>query len=180
YDPALRAMPWTRTHLWLVDDDVRQGGATLLRDWVLDHAGIPDEQVHVIPFDDADPASRYIESMRTEFAWREKGHERLDSVLLPLVPDGRLGGIRPCSAAIEERRHPVVEDGDRVTMSLAMLNASRCLAILGLGEEVGGVIERLLDRRTTSLELPAAGLDPLAGELRWYLDESACAFLGSV
>jgi len=187
YDPNYRLLPWKRTHLWLTADrrvgfDDERSAFRLLRETIIDHSDIPREQTHpIFPLAD-DAAQRYERELREALAWREKGHDRLDYALLALGPNGELAGLHPRDPALRAGNELMtVASGPRapaptpITMTLPLLNASRFIAVVAVGEQVRPTLARIAEGDATAHDMPAAGIRPLAGELRWYLDEAACA-----
>jgi 6-phosphogluconolactonase len=189
YDPGFRELPWKRTHLWLVDErrvppDDDRSNFKMIRETIVMHSDIPREQVHPINTGAAAPAVEYEAALRESLAWREKGHDRLDFVVLGMGEDGHTASLFPHSPAlgVEDRlvtmnSGPRVTPPERITMTYNLINASRFIAILITGEKKRPALERVLSRdggRAGREELPILGVAPLAGELRWYLDKPAC------
>lgn len=190
YDPNYRDLPWKRTHLWIVDErrvpfDDDRSNFKMIRETLVIHSDIPQEQVHPIPatLDDAD--TRYETELKDVLAWREKGHDRLDYALMGMGADGHTASLFPHSPALDSRGRlvlinagPAVTPPDRVTMTFDLLNASRFLAVMVTGEKKRDTIRRVTEasRQPTPAiaDLPILGLKPLGGELRWYLDAAAC------
>lgn len=172
-DPTCRGLPWKRTHLWLVEEADVPGGdprsrLSAIRDALVEHSDIPDEQVHPIGTGPA-AAAEYQACLRETLAWRERGHDRLDCVMLELEEGGEVAGLR-CGAGDADdlvtmlpTRPPVV------SLTPAMLNAARFIGVLAVGDAAASGVRAM--RRGA----PASRLRPLAGELRWYLDHAACA-----
>ena len=110
YGIEYRWLPWKRTHLWLIDERIDDEGnvskAPVLRDFLVDHAGLPPEQFHVIEPSGSSPAREYEVNLQEVLSWRERGQDRLDYVLLGLVPGGGDGGFPG---------RLVAGDGDRET-----------------------------------------------------------------
>jgi 6-phosphogluconolactonase/glucosamine-6-phosphate isomerase/deaminase len=183
YDPNYRRLPWRRTHLWLVDTpcvppDDEWSGFRQIDETLVDHADIPGDQVHPIHAESRKADRDYESQLRETLAWREKGHDRLDYVLLLLGTDGHVGGLRPGSVGVSDEERLAVrsrdDDADRVTMTLRMINASRLVAVTGIGASVSAAVGRLSSGRASVDDMTAAGLAPLNGELKWYLDADAC------
>jgi len=166
-----------------------------------EHSGIPTEQLHPIHAlaDDADLA--YQRELREHLGWREKGHDRLDFTLLGMGADGHTASLFPRSAALmadlspdpaeallplHERpalvrfnSGPTVTPPDRVTLSLPMINASRFIAVLITGSSKRDMLTRVTRSASGQApqdpaDLPILAVQPLAGELRWYIDHAAC------
>ncbi|MCC6660067.1 MAG: 6-phosphogluconolactonase [Phycisphaerales bacterium] len=187
YDPALRGLPWEKTHLWIVDErrvpfDDERSNFGMIRDTIVLHAGIPASQVHPMEALEPDADARYERTLRETLEWREKGHDRLDCVLLGIGEDGHTASLFPRSPALvsaPEDRLVLLNDGPhvtpppRVTMTLRLINASRFVGVLALGGKKRRALTRVVEAREPVFDLPILGVRPLAGELRWYLDAAA-------
>lgn len=188
YDPALRDLPWKRTHLWITDERAVGGSEEsrfdLLRQLVVEQSDIPAEQAHAIRAAETEPDRRYEADLREHLAWREKGHDRLDFVLLGLGSNAGIAGLHPGRTPEADRDRLAVIAGAQqdeqpsVTLTLTMINAARFIAVLATGPALRGAIAEIgaarLRRPAAADSPPPAGrLLPLAGELRWYLDHEA-------
>ena len=182
YDPNFRDLPWKRTHLWLAHETragAAQPGATYaaVNALIVQHSDIPLAQVHPIDANDPDAHLRYEQSLKDVLEWREKGHDRLDCVLLTLGADGGVGGLKPHCPSVDDECPMVMRCGDGgadVTLTPRLLNASRFVGIVATGEQVRDCVTRLEARASTAIDLPAVAINPVGGELRWYLDSDAC------
>lgn len=172
YDPPLREFPWIKTQVWLVAEDHDDPGhpasrASIVRAWLASHCDIPPAQIHSIPTDDPAPADAYERDLQAALEWREKGHDRLDFALLSLDPDG---AILPDAIASTSPGGLVDQHADRCAMSARLLNAARCVGIIATGADRAPAVGRWAGR---SASAPACPIDPVGGELRWYLDHDA-------
>jgi hexose-6-phosphate dehydrogenase len=183
YDPNFRDLPWKRTHLWLAHETMSTNpqapGDTyaLVHDLIVHHSDIPLSQVHPIDARDPDAHLRYEQALKDVLEWREKGHDRLDCVLLTLSPPGGVAGLAPDCPSVDEEACMVTRcghDREGVTLTPRLLNASRFVGIVAAGEEVRESVTRLEARASTAADLPAVAINPVGGELRWYLDSEAC------
>lgn len=180
YDPAVRGFPWSRTRLWLTDerstDPESSRGVALSELWGT-HSGIPADQVHTVSEVSEGGAAAYAADLRQVLGWRERGHDRIDAVVMTLGADGGVAGLGPGAPAAGDDlvRFDPAEGSPRVTMTMHLINAARFVAILACGpgvrEAIAGVIRA---RRVGGTGPPAASLAPLGGDLRWYLDRDAC------
>ncbi|MBL8765254.1 MAG: 6-phosphogluconolactonase [Phycisphaerae bacterium] len=187
-DPMARGFPWARTHLWIVDErrvpfEDERSNFGQIRDLLVEHSGIPAEQVHPIRATEPDADLAYERELRETLAWREKGHDRLDFVLLGMGADAHTASLFPRSPALDAgpdrlvvfNAGPRVTPPDRVTMTYRLLNASRFIAVLAVGASKRDTLARVAARSAPAADLPILGIEPLGGELRWYLDFAACA-----
>jgi 6-phosphogluconolactonase len=186
YDPNCRRLPWRRTHLWLVDErcvpfDHPHSNFRMINEIIADHSDIPQEQVHPIFATSATADEEYEAELREALAWREKGQDRLDYVLLGLGVDGHTASLFPHTDPLHETRRLVrfnkvlnATPPDRVTMTYPLINAARFIAVLATGSAKAPMIQRLAAGRDTYEQIPIKGIKPLNGELKWYLDAEAC------
>lgn len=179
YDPQYRLLPWRRTHLWLVDEgpggpDDEASAFSVVRDFICDHADIPLEQVHPIPADRATADEDYERDLRETLAWREKGQDRLDYVLLVLGEGASIAGLHPGQWLDEHSGRFVArvmdEAHDRVSMLPGLINAARFVAVVASGPERAPDVRTAADDETA----PVRRIAPVQGELRWYVDQDAC------
>lgn len=191
WDPRLRDFPWRRTHLWQVDercvedhDDRRNW--KMIGGLLLEHSDIPRAQVHPMPVLEPDGDERYERELRAAFEWRERGHDRLDFVLLGMGGDLHTASLFPGSVALgaPAGRLAVFNDGPgvapprRMTLTFEMLNASRFVCVMVTGADKRGAVARLIEDRLDMAAAPILGVEPLGGVLRWYLDAGACPAMG--
>lgn len=186
YDVATREFPWKRTHLWIVDErrvpfEDDRSNFKMIRELIVGHSDIPRDQVHPIEAMEPDADVRYERALRDTLEWREKGHDRLDYVLLGMGSDAHTASLFPKSPALDVsgklvaiNAGPMVTPPERVTLTYEMLNASRFVSVMVTGSRKRATVAKVAGRKGSSHELPILGVKPLAGEMRWYLDAEAC------
>ncbi|MBM4111839.1 MAG: 6-phosphogluconolactonase [Phycisphaerae bacterium] len=185
-DPNYRLMPWRRTHLWIVDErrvpfEDEKSNYRHIHEIIAEHADIPAAQVHPIPAMEEDAAAQYERALRESLGWRERGQDRLDFVLLGMGDNGHTASLFPMTRVLDERERwvglcdgPTVTPPPRVTMTYPLINAARFVGVLVVGANKAEMISRVARGKEDYHELPIKGIQPLAGELRWYLDRAAC------
>lgn len=186
YDPNYRHLPWRRTHLWIVDErcvpfDHEQSNYRMIRETIVDHADIPPEQVHPMPSTSAKADVEYEEELRSALGWRERGQDRLDYVLLGMGADGHTASLFPGSETLREEKRLVrlsfaesAKTRERITMTFPTINAARFIAVLITGSEKAHTVQCVAAEDASVMDLPIRGVQPINGELRWYLDAAAC------
>lgn len=187
-DPRYRELPWQRTHLWIVDErcvpfEDEKSNFKQIKEIIVDHTDIPKSNVHPMMVMQEDAAEAYERDLQQALAWREKGQDRLDYVLLGMGGDGHTASLFPRSPALDSgdpprlvlaNRGPKVTPPDRVTMTYYLLNASRFVGVMCVGEGKKPMLAKVASGSHQVADLPIMGIRPHAGELRWYLDYAAC------
>lgn len=189
-------MPWSHTHLWVVDErrvseDDERSNIRMIRHSLADRVPIPADRVHPMPVLEQDPATRYEHELAEAFGIQPPSSPsgatdppRLDFVLLGMGDDGHTASLFPLSSALGVRdRWIAVNDGagvtppPRVTMTFPLLNAADHVAVLITGEKKSPMLRRV-DRATQGIHhdaqtLPITAIHPQQGTLTWFLDASA-------
>lgn len=167
-DPKYRSMPWSRTHLWSISEPTVPPGHPdhSMTHWTQiagEAGGIPPQQLHNIHGHQPSGPMLYASELTEHLEWRERGHDRLDFVLLGDEPEliggfddpaDQLVGYSPCQT--------------RIVMTRRLINSSRFIGILGVGRSGRVLLDKI------SGESHRIGLSPHGGIMRWYLDEYAC------
>jgi 6-phosphogluconolactonase len=187
-DPDLRAFPWSKTHIWLVDDrrvpesDERSNMA-MLRESLIDHIDLPADQVHPMPVLENDPATPYEQAL-SQHLGDSSQPPALDFILLGMGGDCHTASLFPGSAATGVTDRWIVVNDDqavtpppRVTMTFPLINAGRYVAVLLTGSKKAQPLQQLEKQLETvgrdPQDWPISGIDPAAGPLHWYLDAPA-------
>ncbi|MBX3389907.1 MAG: 6-phosphogluconolactonase [Phycisphaeraceae bacterium] len=167
YDPRYRELPWRRTHLWVVEEEPggKETHFELLKDSIVAQSDIPDEQVHR-PLAGED----YEDDLKNVLGWREKGQDRLDYMLLPVLAGGFTHG-----SPLTGPDSPLIDSGHgRIRMSRRLIEATRFISHVALGADMESAIREVTRAKNGSIRLLAREVRPIGGELRWYVEESAC------
>ncbi len=187
YDPNCRQLPWPRTHLWLVDErgvplDDDRSNFRMINETIVQHSGIPREQVHPIDAMSESADVDYEAQLREVLQWRQRGQDRLDFVLLGMGEDGHTASLFPYNAALGERHRlvrcvdePTAQPPHRVTMTFPLINSARLVAILVTGASKADAISRIARGDASVEQMPVTGVCPEQGVLKWFLDAEACA-----
>lgn len=186
-DTRFRAVPWLRTHIWIVDerrvpDDDDLSNFKSMRGSLLEGISTPPSQIHPMMVMSDSPDALYEAEMRSVFGMPE-GLPKMDFVLLGMGGDCHTASLFPRSDAIAEKdRLIVVNQGanvtppDRVTMTYSLLNAARQLAVLCVGAKKTDALTRVSDQMKAGpdpVNVPITGIQPTDGGLTWYLDHDA-------
>ena len=187
-DPFVELIPWEQTHVFWGDErcvppDDPGSNYRSAREALLDHVPLPAGQIHRVrgEWPPEQAAQAYEDELHQVFG---SGRPRFDLILLGLGDDGHTASLFPDSPTLEEKERLVVpavaqyenRPAERVTFTLPLLNHARQIMFLVTGTAKADILPRVL--RRTVPELPAARVQPAAGELTWWIDEAAAANLG--
>ncbi len=169
YDPPLRSLPWHKTHLWLVDEviDASAPRFGIIEGLLATHSGVPAAQIHRIRPDVSDPAGAYQRELQDVLEWRERGHDRLDMVVLALSDSGPNLALTSLRA---DAQPLVARDAGRVAMTPRLINASRLIGIYAPGAASRSLLQQVQGDEAS----PWRCICPMGGALHWYLDREAC------
>jgi 6-phosphogluconolactonase len=164
------------------DDD--RNNARMAFEILLDQTDIPAIQVHKMRTD-----------IETNFAVEEYNKllhnffgntpSTFDLVLLGMGDDGHTLSLFPGSALIDENLHWVnsvyneKQEMYRITLMPLIVNKSVNIAFMVDGPKKAKVLQQVLEGAYVPEKLPSQLIQPIAGELHWFLDEDAAKNLKS-
>lgn len=140
---------WARTHVWFGDErcvmaDDAASNYGMARASLLDHVGIPPEQVHPLPGGMLPgQAALQAEDALRAFADAVGEGPLFDVVMLGAGPDGHTASLFPDGRALLAQDRLIVsttaperfEVRDRLTMTLPVLGSSRLVLMLATGAD---------------------------------------------
>jgi 6-phosphogluconolactonase len=165
------------------DSNYRMADETLLS-----KAPIPPANIFRIPAENPDAAAAAESYERTLQKFFEVGAgevPRFDLILLGVGPDGHTASLFPESAALQDQSRLVVANWvekmktSRITFTLPLLNAARCVAFLVSGIDKAAVLREVLEGKTPGEKYPSKLVRPSDGKLIWFVDRAAASELSS-
>jgi 6-phosphogluconolactonase len=104
-----------------------------------------------------------------------------DLVLLGLGDDGHTLSLFPGSEILQDKQSWVKaihtkEKGERITLMPAVVNKASAIVFLITGEKKASVLKEIMGDQNEQ-NYPAQLIQPLNGELHWFLDEAAATYL---
>jgi len=185
--PLRDLIPWDAVHVFWGDercvpaDDPRSNAAMVHRA-LLDHAPVPEAQVHPITCAGAprEGAAKYEKLLRVFFG---DGPPRFDLVFLGLGENGHTASLFPGTAVLEERQRwvaevYVAEEGlHRVTLTAPVINQAALVSFLAPGEGKAEVLREVLEGNADPRILPARLISPADGKFIWLVDRAAARLL---
>jgi 6-phosphogluconolactonase len=136
--------------------------------------------------DAAAAAEAYEQTLRKFFQLGPGEFPRFDLILLGIGPDGHTASLFPGTAALQEKSRLVVANWveklktSRITLTLPVLNAGRCVAFLVSGTDKADALKAVLEGDAPGEQYPSKLVKPSDGKLIWLVDRAAASGLSSV
>ena len=180
---------WQKTHFWWVDermvpsDDPESNFGTVQK-LLISKIDIPENNIHHI-HGQADPkreSDYYADQIQQEVP-SENGSPLFDLILLGMGEDGHTASIFPEQIELmnsdricEVAHHPVTNQA-RITLTGRVINNAAGVWFLVTGVGKAKRVAEIIHRTKNAPQLPASYIDPVHGELCWFLDEPASSSL---
>jgi 6-phosphogluconolactonase len=127
----------------------------------------------------------YEETIKKFFQLEAGAFPRFDLILLGMGPDGHTASLFPGTTGLQEKSRLVIANRveklktDRLTLTLPVLNAARCVTFLACGSDKAAMLRNVLEENVAGELYPAKLVRPSAGKLIWMLDRAAACDLKS-
>ncbi|MCA1612693.1 MAG: 6-phosphogluconolactonase [Acidobacteria bacterium] len=185
---ARDTIEWPKLHVFFGDErcvppDHPESNYRMASESLLSRVPLPAENVHrmIGEGDAAANARLYEDELRAFFG--DEPWPALDLVLLGLGDDGHTASLFPATAALGERgawvaANPVEKLGAfRLTLTAPAINHAARVAFVVTGGGKAGVLAEVVEGPRDPRKLPSQLIEPRAGTLHWFVDESAAARL---
>ncbi|MHB8216837.1 MAG: 6-phosphogluconolactonase [Candidatus Sulfotelmatobacter sp.] len=188
---ASASLPWGQVFFFWGDErhvppDDPDSNYRMAREALLSKIPIPPANVFPVPAENPDAAAAaeaYEQTVKKFFALREGELPRFDLILLGMGPDGHTASLFPETAALQEKSRLVVANwvdklkASRITFTLPVLNAARCVAFLVSGVDKAAVLHEVLEGNALPEKYPSKLVQPSNGKLIWFVDRAAASQL---
>ncbi len=180
---------WQKTHFWWVDErmvpsnDPESNFGTVQK-LLFSKIEIPKENIHYI-HGDANPlqeSEKYSILIQQNLSSLD-GWPEFDLILLGMGEDGHTASIFPDQIGLmhsdricEVAHHPVTNQA-RITLTGRVINNAAGVWFLLTGVGKAKRMAEIIHRTENASQLPASYIDPIHGELCWFLDEPASGSL---
>jgi 6-phosphogluconolactonase len=130
-------------------------------------------------------ADNYEKTLRKFFQLAPDAVPSFDLILLGMGPDGHTASLFPGTAALHEKTRLAVANWvdklktNRLSLTLPVLNAARCVAFLVSGTDKAAVLRSVLEENVPGEQYPAKLVQPKNGKVIWFLDRAAASSLSS-
>jgi 6-phosphogluconolactonase len=188
---ARTTLPWDRMFFFLSDErhvppTDPDSNYRMAYEAMLSKVPVPPGNMFRIPAENPDAASaakEYESTLRTFFKTAPGQFPNFDVILLGMGPDGHTASLFPGTAGVQEKSRLVIANWveklktHRLTFTLPVLNAARCVAFLVSGTDKAAVLRSVLEEKAPGDQYPASLVQPTDGKLIWFLDRAAASGL---
>jgi 6-phosphogluconolactonase len=186
-------LPWDRMFFFWGDErhvppDDADSNYRMANEALLSKVPIPPANIFRIPAENPDAfaaAEAYEQTVRKFFALAPGEFPRFDVILLGIGPDGHTASLFPETEALQEKSRIVVANWveklntSRITFTLPVLNAARCVAFLVSGIDKAAVLHEVLEGHGPAEKYPSKLVQPSEGKLIWFVDRAAASELST-
>jgi 6-phosphogluconolactonase len=190
---ASSSLPWNQMFFFFGDerhvppDDV-ESNYRMANESLFSKAPIPPGNIFRVPTENPDAdatAAAYEQTLRNFFGVKPGEIPPFDLILLGMGPDGHTASLFPETNALKEKLRLVVANWveklktSRITLTLPVLNAARCVAFLVSGTDKAPALHEVLEGDAPGEKYPSKLIQPEDGKLIWFIDRAAASDLSA-
>ena len=185
--PYKELIPWEKLHFFWGDEravpfEDSRNNAKMCYDELLDKVPVKAENIHIMRTDitPEESALEYEKIIKTYF---EGSETTFDFVLLGMGDDGHTLSLFPGTEVIHEQHAQATsfflqaQDMYRITLTAPVVNNAACVAFLAAGAGKAEVLKQVLKGEKNVDLYPSQIIQPVIGQLHWFVDEAAAALL---
>jgi 6-phosphogluconolactonase len=188
---ARTTLPWDRMFFFWSDErhvppTSPESNYRMAHEAMLSKVAVPPANVFRIPSENPDAvaaAKEYEAAIEKFFQLHPGQYPRFDLILLGMGPDGHTASLFPGTDGLQEKSRLVIANWveklktHRLTFTLPLLNAARCVAFLVSGTDKATALRSVLEENMAGEQYPAKLVQPTDGKLIWFLDRGAASGL---
>jgi len=190
---ARTTLPWDRMFFFWGDErhvppTDPESNYRMAEEAMLSKVPVPPGNVFRIKTENPEAAAAaedYEKAIRKFFGLEPGQFPRFDLILLGMGPDGHTASLFPGTTALQEKSRLVVANWvekmktHRITLTLPVLNAARCVTFLVSGTDKAPALKAVLEENVPAEQYPAKLIKPSDGKLIWLIDRAAASQLTS-
>ncbi len=188
---ASAGLPWNQVFFFWGDErhvspDDADSNYRMAKESLLSKIPVPAANIFPVPSENPDAeavAAAYEHTLRKFFAAPAGEFPSFDLILLGMGPDGHTASLFPETAALQEKSRLVVANWveklntSRITFTLPLLNAARCVLFLVSGTDKSGALREVLQGKGPGEKYPSKLVRPSRGNVIWLVDRAAASEL---
>jgi 6-phosphogluconolactonase len=190
---ARTALPWERMFFFWGDErhvppTDPDSNYKMADEALLSKVPVPAGNVFRIAAENPDAAAAaqaYELTLQKFFALAPGQFPVFDLILLGMGPDGHAASLFPGSAGLQEKSRLVIANWvekfktSRITLTLPVLNAARCVTFLVSGTDKAPALHAVLEGDAPGEQYPSKLIRPTDGKLIWLVDRAAASELSA-
>ncbi len=190
---ARNLLPWDRMFFFWGDErhvppNDPDSNYRMANETMLSKIPVAAGNVFRIPAENPDAAAAaaaYEQTLRKFFQLEPAQFPTFDLILLGMGPDGHTASLFPGTKALQEKTRLVVANWveklktSRITLTLPVLNAARCVTFLVSGTDKAAALRAVLEEDVPAEQYPSKLIRPSAGKLIWLVDRAAASALSN-
>ena len=190
---ARTVLPWDRTFFFWGDErhvppTDPDSNYRMAEETMLSRIPVAAGNVFRIPAENPDAAAgaeAYEQTLRKFFQLEPGQLPVFDVILLGMGPDGHTASLFPGSAGLQEKSRLVIANWvdklktSRLTLTLPVLNAARCVTFLVSGTDKAAMLKTVLEEDAPAEQYPSKLIQPNHGKLIWLVDRAAASDLST-
>lgn len=189
-EPYRNALEWRKINFFWSDErcvppDANESNFRMANETLLKPLGIPSTKFHRIKgeLNPKQAAVDYEGFLRLIFNTPTGSLPRFDLILLGMGADGHTASLFPKSEALHSNGNlvaaPFVEKlgSHRLTFTPSVINHAENIIYLVAGSDKAPALHQVLEGDFDPETFPAQIVDPVSGNMFWFLDESAAELL---
>ncbi|MDP4249867.1 MAG: 6-phosphogluconolactonase [Bacteroidota bacterium] len=190
--PYRERIDWRKIHVFFGDEravplEDERNNARMAFDTLLNKVDIPADQIHIMQtqLTPEKAAEQYETVLQQYFGGSEKNFPEttFDLILLGMGDDGHTLSLFPGTAVIHEERKWAAslflpaQDMFRITITKNIANRANYIVFMISGSGKSHALREVLEGQYDPDRYPSQVIEPLHGELHFFLDEAAAAEL---
>ncbi|RIJ42053.1 6-phosphogluconolactonase [Pontibacter oryzae] len=186
--PYTEQMPWADTYIFWGDErwvplTDEKSNAKMAFDTFLSKVPVPQNQIFPMWEADMEPeafAQKYEQTLKEHFG---QSAPQFDLILLGMGDDGHTASLFPHTEVLKEQSSWVKayyltpQSMFRVTLTAPLINQSKAVVFMTFGENKAPALAEVLEGERNVEEYPSQLIQPVSGEVHWFVDEKAAAGL---
>ena len=190
---ARTVLPWDRMFFFFGDErhvppTDPESNYHMADESLLSKVPVPPGNVFRIAAENPDAAAAaaaYEKTLEKFFALQPGQFPVFDLILLGMGPDGHTASLFPGTAGLQEKSRLVIANWvekfktSRITLTLPVLNAARCVTFLVSGTDKAPALHAVLDSDAPGEQYPSKLVRPTDGKLIWLVDRAAASELST-
>lgn len=188
---ARGTLPWDRMYFFWSDErhvppTDPDSNYKMANEAMLSKVPVLPGNVYRIPAENPDAAAAaeaYESTLKKFFQVQPGQYPAFDQILLGMGPDGHTASLFPGTPGLQEKSRLVIANwveklkSHRLTLTLPVINAARCVAFLVSGTDKAAVLRTVLEENAPGEQYPAKLVHAENGKLIWFLDRAAASEL---